>query len=94
MSGEQLSGDNQQVHIIKIKIGQIWALLTSIFLTLISCAGQDNFTAEKLNTKEDSSDKLMPYFDPKATFIYQDGNGNYWFGSQEYGVYKYTMVTL
>jgi ligand-binding sensor domain-containing protein len=64
-------------------------LLLCILITLLSCCGQistKTIIADKSNVKGDTVNELGN----NIMIVYQDTRNNYWFGSWEEGVYRYT----
>lgn len=55
----------------------------------ISCNGQNVPTSVATTQRAKSFGQVVTKLDDKAAFVYQDKQGNYWFGSKNIGIYKY-----
>ncbi|MBL4604215.1 MAG: hypothetical protein JKY02_00680 [Flavobacteriaceae bacterium] len=63
-------------------------MLLSILTLFSSCIGQEKTTLQT-ETKQNSIISNVTELDPKAAVIYQDKKDNFWFASEEKGVYRY-----
>jgi len=70
------------------------SIFVALITTLLSCNAQTE-TAKHLNIAKDLQvDSKITGLDQKASMMYQDSIGNYWFSSKEKGVYKYDGKNL
>ncbi|MFT5147756.1 MAG: ligand-binding sensor domain-containing protein [Flavobacteriales bacterium] len=65
----------------------IITLLTVILTAFLSCSGQVNTEKNVIQSK--SLGSTVTEIDSKIWTVYQDHNGNYWYGSNGSGVYHY-----
>ncbi len=69
-------------------------IVFSIVTILSSCIGQGSTENAKAPRQQESHEDNKTELDSKATIIYQDEMENYWFASEEKGVYKYDGKSL
>lgn len=68
--------------------------LSCFFLMLFSCNSRGSVDSAQVNQQLIDSSTVNVKLDPKATVIFQDSKGNYWFGNSEMGVYVYDGENL
>lgn len=69
-------------------------MLFSILTTFYTCNSQGNIDNAQILFKQESNIGNKTELDSKATIIYQDKKDNFWFASEEKGVYKYDGENL
>lgn len=72
------------------------AILFSIVTTWYSCKGQTNNQNGKIPLQLDSTGQLKLKLDSQARILYHDSKDNFWFSSDQIGLYKYdgNILTL
>ena len=69
-------------------------MLLSISITFYSCNTQGKIDNAQILLKQESNIGNNVELDSKATIIYQDKRDNFWFASEEKGVYSYDEENL
>lgn len=72
----------------------IIGMLFSILTTFCSCKNQGSIDNAQILFKQESNIGNKTELDSKATIIYHDKNDNFWFVSEEKGVYSYDGENL
>jgi ligand-binding sensor domain-containing protein len=72
----------------------IFGMLFSILTTIYSCNSQGKIDNAQILLNQESKIGNKTELDSKATIIYQDKKGNFWFASEKKGVYRYDGENL
>jgi len=72
----------------------IIGMLFSVLTTFYSCSHQGNIDNVQAAVPQAANSDQKTELDSEATAIYQDKKNNYWFGSEEKGVYRYDGENL
>lgn len=80
---------------ISFPVFKLFILLLSI--SLISCANQNKIKVEAIQTQSNDiqlNTNIATKIDNNIRSIFQDAKGNYWFGTNDVGVYRYDGKTV
>lgn len=67
----------------------IFGMLFSILTTFYSCNSQGKIDNAQILLNQESNIVNKTELDSKATILYHDKKGNFWFASEEKGVFRY-----